>query len=43
LENNKSFPSISSLGAKTFLGTMAGTTVLCTQYPARVTKVVWLF
>jgi hypothetical protein len=42
LENNNSFPSISSVGAKKNLGTMAGTRVLCTQYPARVTIMVAL-
>ncbi len=41
MENNNSFPWISSLGAKKNLGTMAGTTVLCTQYPARVTTSIY--
>ncbi len=40
METDNSFPWISSLGAKKVLGTMAGTTVLCTQYFARVTKKV---
>ena len=38
MENNNSFPWISSVGGKKYLGTMAGTTVLCIQYPARVTN-----
>ena len=38
MENNNSFPGIPSVGGKKYLGTMAGTTVLCTQYPAGVTN-----
>ena len=37
LARNIFFIWIFSLGAKKVLGTMAGTRVLCTQYPARVT------
>ncbi len=38
MENDNSFIWIFSLGAKFVLGTMAGTTEVCTQYPARVTN-----
>ncbi len=38
LDKTFSFKTISSVGAKNKMGTMAGTTVLCIQYPARVTN-----
>ena len=37
-DKNNVLPWIFSLGANSKMGTIAGTRVLCTQYPARVTK-----
>ena len=36
-DKNNVLPWIFSLGANSKMGTIAGTRVLCTQYPARVT------
>ena len=40
LDRNNFFTWILSLGANSKMGTIAGTRVLCTQYPARVTTFV---
>ena len=39
-DKNNVLPWIFSLGANSKMGTIAGTRVLCTQYPARVTTVL---